>query len=506
MGITFVRISFFAFCLAAFIASGRPSIAQERAIPAIPEISSNFAEEHLAAAEAHSAILKRYGGKYSDRTLENFVNRVGSSLAHSFGLDGYQFKFFVLDSSKLFAFTQPGGYIYISRAMILLANSEDELAAVLAHEMAHVYLRHHAKRVQLVEGLNTREGNQTEFINAFNRIQEQEADTLSVPILMSAGYDPFAQARFLSIVENYDYVRTTKGIEKSNENGEQSHFSLSERKKSVNSIATSLTAELSNVNAGIPAQFPGPGYIDYGSNEKSPFHPVKESAFFDAIDGVVFGRRPSEGMIVNNTFMDGRAGFTFDIPPDFHFVHVGGKALPNVGTTIRAIGPNGIELRFDSFVSWRIVNTDLIKYLSRNSGLILKQATARKLEINGLPGAIAEAISRSSEGGTLRVAVVQATAKTLFRFSFWIPHGTPSEVADGVWQSPLSFKRVYYNEMRNWKPMKVRSIKVNSGMTIKSLSSRMPINNDPEEWFRVLNNLNENDKIYAGQRVKIVVH
>ncbi len=505
MEITFVRISFFAFCLAAFIASGQPSIAQAQTIPVIPEISSNFAQEHLAAAEAHSAILKRYGGKYSDRKLENFVNRVGSTLDHSFGLDGYQFKFFVLDSSKLFAFTQPGGYIYISRAMILLANSEDELAAVLAHEMAHVYLRHHAKRVQLVEGLNARQSNPKEFINAFNRIQEQEADTLSVPILMSAGYDPFAQARFLSIVENYDHVRTTKGIETSSENGEQSHFSLSERRESANSIATILIAELSNVNAGIPAQFPGPGYIDYGSNEKSPFHSVKESAFFDAIDGVVFGRRPSEGMIVNNTFIAGRAGFTFDIPPDFHFVHVGAKALPYVGTTIRAIGPNGIEFRFDSFVSWKIVNTDLIKYLSRNSGLIIKQATARKLEINGLPGAIAEAISRSNDG-TLRVGVVQATAKTLFRFSFWIPPGTPSEFSDGVWQSPLSFKRVYSNEMRNWKPMKVRSIKVSSGMTVKSLSSRMPINNDPEEWFRVLNNLNENDKIYAGQRVKIVVH
>ena len=100
------------------------------------------ADEVRFAAKVHPEIVRRYGGEYRDSEIAEYVRQVGMRLVHAHGDQGYRFHFTVLDSPDVFAFAQGGGYIYISRAMLSLASKEDELAAVLAHEIAHVFARH----------------------------------------------------------------------------------------------------------------------------------------------------------------------------------------------------------------------------------------------------------------------------------------------------------------------------------------------------------------------------
>jgi hypothetical protein len=94
-------------------------------------------------------MVARYGGKYGSRELTNYLNDIGERLATAANDSRWDFHFTILDEPNAIAFAVAGGYIYLSRTMLGLANSEAEIAAVLAHEMAHVIKRHGARRAEM---------------------------------------------------------------------------------------------------------------------------------------------------------------------------------------------------------------------------------------------------------------------------------------------------------------------------------------------------------------------
>ncbi|MBV7317424.1 M48 family metallopeptidase [Shewanella sp. NIFS-20-20] len=122
----------------------------------------------------------------------------------------------VFDSPEANAFALPGGYIGIYTGMLKVANSDDQMAAVIAHEIAHVLARHGNEQVSRSEmkhlGLNVAdfaldlaEIDQREFVMAaldlgaevglslpFSRAQETEADSLGMAIMAQAGFNPQA--------------------------------------------------------------------------------------------------------------------------------------------------------------------------------------------------------------------------------------------------------------------------------------------------------------------------
>jgi Zn-dependent protease with chaperone function len=124
----------------------------------------------------------------------------------------------VLNSPAVNAFALPGGYLYVTRGLLALANDASEVAAVLSHEMAHVTANHGLERQrreqevelagQVAEELfsNSIAGRQVVArgklsLAAFSRNQELQADVIGVRMLGEAGYDPFAAARFLESMD-----------------------------------------------------------------------------------------------------------------------------------------------------------------------------------------------------------------------------------------------------------------------------------------------------------------
>lgn len=91
-------------------------------------------------------ILSRYP-LYRNRDLTMYVNKVGKSVAMFAGRSELSYHFAVLDTDGINAFAAPGGYIYITKGAIRLMKNEAELAAVLAHEIAHVNHRHIMKQL-----------------------------------------------------------------------------------------------------------------------------------------------------------------------------------------------------------------------------------------------------------------------------------------------------------------------------------------------------------------------
>ena len=82
----------------------------------------------------------------NDRTIEGYVNDIGRRLVESipsqFRHPEFQYSFKVVDARDINAFALPGGFTYVNRGLIEAANTEGELAGVMAHEISHVALRH----------------------------------------------------------------------------------------------------------------------------------------------------------------------------------------------------------------------------------------------------------------------------------------------------------------------------------------------------------------------------
>ena len=188
------------------------------AVPATAQSIS--ASDKQLGAQANPQLLAEFGGKYAGPQAA-YVEQVGKRVAVQSGLSNAQGDFTValLDSPVENAFAIPGGYIYVTRQLLALMNSEAELASVMGHEVGHVAARHSAARNQRatiggvlaavvgaaagngaigqLAGTAARSGAQL-YVLKYGRDQEYAADGLGVKYITAAGYDPFAAADMLA--------------------------------------------------------------------------------------------------------------------------------------------------------------------------------------------------------------------------------------------------------------------------------------------------------------------
>jgi predicted Zn-dependent protease len=147
----------------------------------------------------------------------------------------------ILDSTEINAFSTSGGHIFVTRGLIGVANSEDTLAAVLAHEIAHIQLQHSIKSIKssrfanavvetanaastVATGTQLKELTETfgvsvdEAVNTLNngysQNQEYDADTLAVSLMASAGYDPASLVTMLTSLREKQGNQTSSGFGK----------------------------------------------------------------------------------------------------------------------------------------------------------------------------------------------------------------------------------------------------------------------------------------------------
>ncbi len=152
-----------------------------------------------------------------DPALVAYVTNIGEKLIKHLPPTGLKFKFFIVDIPEANAFNIPGGYVFVSRKLIGFANSEDELAGVLAHELGHAVVRHAATDFSelLKKILNvTKVGDRKDVAEKYNLVierrrtksisrgagheseQQLEADKIGLFAMVAAGYDPNSFSSF----------------------------------------------------------------------------------------------------------------------------------------------------------------------------------------------------------------------------------------------------------------------------------------------------------------------
>jgi beta-barrel assembly-enhancing protease len=157
-----------------------------------------------------------------DPVVSEYVNRVGQNLVRNSDAK-VPFTIRVIDSDDVNAFALPGGFFFVNTGLILKADSEAELAGVMAHEIAHVAARHgtrQATRGQLINygsiplifmggwaGFAIREAATAAIplgFLKFSRGMESEADLLGLEYMYKAGYDPTAFVDFFEKIETLE--------------------------------------------------------------------------------------------------------------------------------------------------------------------------------------------------------------------------------------------------------------------------------------------------------------
>jgi hypothetical protein len=194
-----------------------------------PEQDVQIGRESAAQAESQLPVL-------SDSQINAYVNDIGRRLASNAGGPQFPYTFRVVNASDINAFALPGGPIYINRGIIENARNEGELAGVLAHEIAHVALRHGTHQaskayaaqagLSILGGLlGGKVGNNTAQIlntvggvglNAlflkFGRDLETQADVRGAQILAASGYSPADMISFFHQLERVDSAKKTSWL------------------------------------------------------------------------------------------------------------------------------------------------------------------------------------------------------------------------------------------------------------------------------------------------------
>jgi predicted Zn-dependent protease len=173
-----------------------------------PEIVLSTEWDDRRAGEEAAKEVDSFLGLVKAPALEQYVAAVGRRVAlHALG-GHFDYRFQIVDQEAPNAFALPGGYIFVSRGLLALANSEDELANVLAHEVVHVASRHAAARQHIVRGVpGLLQWLQIGDLAAYGRDQERVADRLGQEVAAAAGYDPKAMASFLRSLEFAERLR-----------------------------------------------------------------------------------------------------------------------------------------------------------------------------------------------------------------------------------------------------------------------------------------------------------
>lgn len=193
-------------------------VARADRTPLTPGVNLFTPEQDVQLGKQNADQAEKQLRMLNDSRVDNYLNNLGKRLAaHAPGYR-YPFQYKCVNDMAVNAFALPGGYIYINRGAIEAADTEAQLAGVMAHETSHVALRHgtnQATKAQLTSvpfailggmlGGNSTEALLAQLVAGFSlnsillkysRTDESQADIMGTQILYDTGYDPRAMAQF----------------------------------------------------------------------------------------------------------------------------------------------------------------------------------------------------------------------------------------------------------------------------------------------------------------------
>ncbi len=492
-------LAFAASTMVAGLATSSGAIAQKSEKAAKPP-QPFTAKEKATGAKYHPEILKEFGGAYESPQTD-YVQRVGKKIALQSGLANSESEFTVtfLNSAVNNAFAIEGGYIYITRQLVALCNSEAEMAGVLGHEVAHTAARHSKKRQRQATianilgaigtiggailgdrgGLAGALGGAAReysgavaqlFTLSYSRGQEEEADDLGIQYLSKAGYDPSALADMLNSLALQTAVDAKAAGQNAGPIPEWASTHPDPAKRVVRAATTARKYAASNLR--------------------------NADAHLKAIDGMMYDDDPREGVIEGQEFLHPDLRLRFAVPPGF-----------GMSNSSRAVSINGNGGK--ALFTTQAYNGDRRAYIDAAfKAVVGEQQTVnygeiRTTSVNGIPAFYASADVQTQRSGVVRLIVFayEWSARQAFHFVTISP--ASSSPFDSMFESVA---RLTDSQAAAIKPRRIRVVTVGRSDNVASLAGRMAYKNYQTERFLALNGLTSSATLTPGQKVKIVTY
>jgi len=433
-------------------------------------------------------LVEQQIGLYAMPKTEAYLREVGGRLVAVVNDPRWKFSFQIVNQSEPNAFAIPGGGIYVSRGLLALLEREDELAGVLAHEIAHVTQRHSAKqqRKGFLPGLLSLPGNVVgnvvgedlgAIINApidtvggawlsrYSRSQERESDRIGTRTAAQAGYDPSALADMLRRLEQ-DVASQT---------GEERRFSIFDshpmtdtRLKDIQTQSAALTP------ATQPRVAPDP------------------AALFAKLEGICWGENPDEGVFRKNQFLQPSIGFTLMFPEGWKHqntpqyvisAHPKQEAILLLGIAGAASDPEATGQK-------------LIEKMRTKARV--EPVSARKTSVGEFPAFVVTYLDRSGRAPAyLHFAWVAMGGKTYQLIGL-----APEKHQAALRNAALSLRPLTDVERGAVTGKRLRSVAARSGERLENLGARSGNVWSPA-YTALVNGLNVEADLKAGQPVKI---
>ena len=472
------------FLLAACAASlGVAACASIDPPPAPANLTPSAAEQPRSPPQSpeRKRLMQAFGGEYHAPATEAYINGVLLKLAPSGAAQPYRIT--LLNSPVVNAFALPSGDIFVTRGLLALAQDTAEIAAVMAHEIAHVTARHAAQRAefektaalftrvnaQVLEHAQADDEAQARSklsIASFSRQQEFEADRIGIKDLANAGYDPYGAARFLTALGEWSAL-----------------------KASVSGAGSANRPDMTSTHPSTPER------VAKAEAEARQYGPpgaevIGRDAYLAAIDGIAFGDDPSQGVVRGTTFIHPKLGFAFDAPEGF--------TLENQPTALIGVGEAGGQaLRLDSI---SIANSTPVT-TAIASGWIdgLKTTHVESMQIGGLDAATATV---QGQEWSFRLGAVRLNGK-LYRLIF-AAHALSPAVDERFLASLKSFHLINARDSALAAAQSIKIVTTGSADTPDTMAARMAFVPEALDQFLILNGLERGTPLVAGQRYKIV--
>lgn len=444
-------------------------------------------QEISIGQQSHPEVLRQFGVYREKPELTRLVDQVGHRLAAASERPNLPWTFTILDTPIVNAMALPGGYIYITRGMLERINSEDELAGVLGHEIAHVTARHSAQQISkqqlaqfglvlgaVVAGPEAFQqyGQLAQLglgllFQRYSRQHETEADLLGTGYLAEARYHPIGAERMLMTLQRLDKNPTT-GIDRYF----QSHPDPAKRVRDVHQ----KVAELG------------------GMASAGAFEAPDRDEFVRMLDGVVTANSTEHVVIRNNTIYDRDHGLVVRAP--------GGWKPTTAPGVVFAMSP----ARDDGSSYFVVQEVDTRELQGRN----VQDAVRTRLQQMGLAYAGSrEARMATGERFALDAWQGQTQAGRVTVETTQFPHG--DHVAVMMFVSPrggglptiLQQMELRPSEARSVQPPRMRVGAVRRGESWADLARRATGNTRDAEAVANLNGFDLNTTPQTGMMVKL---
>jgi len=279
-------------------------------------------EQAREVGRAGAQKVEREFGLLDNQALAHYLDAIGRRLAVHAPQTEVPFTFHLVDSPEPNAFVLPGNYVYVTRGLLTLLNSEDELACVLAHELGHVAAHHPQRQLTQATPLGLLSGLSagatglaspvlTDVVSNLGAVasrlvlapysndEEREADHLGQKMAADAGWDPAAMGTMLHTLEREETVR----------GGNPKRFSF---------LAGHPTS---------PQRVPDD--TEYAKRlSRAKQAPIKPSAaaFLESLVGIPTDGRAADGVFKGRTFFQPRYDFAVRFPAKWSTHNTGEKA------------------------------------------------------------------------------------------------------------------------------------------------------------------------------------